>query len=752
MTRRVGVVDLLASGGLFLLGLALRALPIPSVLMSRDGVIFFGNDAYYHARRIWYSVVHFPDVLQRDPYMNFPQGGEPIWTPTLDWLIAASVRLGLGVPEQEVMEAWIVWIPPILGALTVVVLYFLALHYFSRKVALLAGLLLALLPAHFWYSQLGFVDHHVAVALVTTGLLAAVMSVFSQSKGSGSWRRSLGLGAALAASLWIWPGCLLHVVITELGLTCCLVFSDRREKAVVWSRMFALANAVSFLLVLPMSFGSDWERWGRFSPLVMSEFQPLMFALATLGFVLVSEIWKRIVFPVSVWGRAIQVFVVFGAPLGFTLIAFPVLSEGLDSSWSWLAKGESFQASVGESKALFRNGRHRAEEFFTRAIYLAPLVLVIFWGHVRRREDRAAYFFLVGWSTALALATLMQIRFSNSFSVAWSLLLAWSLVEITSGARARFSERGRAQWIVLLTGIIVLLFVVMPSVMSYRAYALNIARALRDEPPRRNYVERLQVMRERMSDWIRNNTAPTDGWLDEGAVPEYGILAPWSAGHVLKYVSRRPVVQDNFGDDAGLQGFETAHRYFRADSEEGALAAMEGMRIRYVIVRASENQKRRDRFPRAMQTRLEKYRGSERWMVAKGTHQDPMHFSALEHHRLIFESPALWPSSGQEEPLYQIFEIVTGARVEGVANPGDTVVARLKVQTRNGNAFEYVNRARADAEGRWQMRLPYSNESFSNAVETAPLYEFASGDARAKLRVSETEVLSGRRVRAPDLN
>jgi asparagine N-glycosylation enzyme membrane subunit Stt3 len=346
----------------------------------------------------------------------------------------------------------------------------------------------------------------------------------------------------------------------------------------------------------------------------------------------------------------------------------------------------------------------------------------------------------------------MQLRFSNSFSVAWSLLLAWSLVEITSRARARFPERGGNQWIALLIGIIVLLFVVLPSVMSYRAYALNIVGALRGEPPRRNYVERLQVIRERMSDWIRNNTAPTDGWLDERAVPEYGILAPWSAGHVLKYVSRRPVVQDNFGDDAGLEGFEAAHRYFRANSEEGALAAMEGMRVRYVVVRASENQNRRDRFPRAMQTRLEKYRGSERWMVAKDTHQDPMHFSALEHHRLIFESPALWPSSGQEEPLYQIFEIVTGARVEGVANKGDTVVARLKVQTRNGNAFEYVNRVRADAEGRWQMRLPYSNEPFSNAVDTAPLYELESGDARATFRVSETEVISGRRVRAPDLH
>ncbi|SVD86227.1 uncharacterized protein METZ01_LOCUS439081, partial [marine metagenome] len=102
------------------------------MLLGRDGATFFGNDAYYHVRRIWYSVVHFPEVLQRDPYMNFPEGGQPIWTPTFDWLVAAGVRLGLGLPEQEAMEAWIIWIPPVLGALTVVALYFLALRYFSR--------------------------------------------------------------------------------------------------------------------------------------------------------------------------------------------------------------------------------------------------------------------------------------------------------------------------------------------------------------------------------------------------------------------------------------------------------------------------------------------------------------------------------------------------------------------------------------------------------------------------------------------
>ena len=751
MTRRVGLTDLFASCGLFLLGLVVRALPAPTMLLGRDGATFFGNDAYYHVRRIWYSVVHFPEVLQRDPYMNFPEGGQPIWTPTFDWLVAASVRLGLGLPEQEVMEAWIIWIPPVLGALTVVALYFLALRYFSRRVAVVSGLLLALLPAHFWYSQLGFVDHHVVVALVTTGLLAATMSVLSYEPGVGDSRRAVYLGIAFAASLWVWPGCLLHVVVAEVALFVRLISSDRRAMAVAWGRGFALANALAFVLVLPLGLGSEWERWGRFSPLVFSEFQPLMFGLATLGFLALSEFWQRVAYPARPLDRVLQAGFAAGVLIGLTLIALPVLSEGLDASWSWLAKGENFQAGVGESKPLFRGGGHRAEEFFTRAIYLAPLVLVVFWGRVRRRADRAACFFLVGWSFALAAATLTQLRFANSFSVAWSLLLAWSLVETVSWARAQLSSRAGVRWFALAAGVLVLLFVVTPSVMSYRVYALNIVRSSKGEPPRKNYLERLQFVREKMSRWLRNNTPATEGWLDEAAVPEYGILAPWSAGHVLKYVGRRPVVQDNFGDDAGVQGFETARRYFSAGDEADALAQIEGLQVRYVIVRASENRRRSNRFPGEMQTRLDRYRGSERWMVEKGQAGAPMRFDALERHRLIYESAALWPSAETELPLYQVFEIVPGAHVEGLADPDGVVVARLEIRSPGGSTFEYLKRTRADSAGRWEMHLPYSNERFSSAVEVAEAYELTSGERRVKLRIPEGAIWSGARVRAPHL-
>ena len=70
---------------------AIRALTWPAVFTS-DGVRLVGPDAHYHLRRILWSVESFPAVLTRDPYVAFPSGGELIWTPAFDWLIAGPVR------------------------------------------------------------------------------------------------------------------------------------------------------------------------------------------------------------------------------------------------------------------------------------------------------------------------------------------------------------------------------------------------------------------------------------------------------------------------------------------------------------------------------------------------------------------------------------------------------------------------------------------------------------------------------------
>ena len=91
----------------------------------------------------------------------------------------------------------------VLFAATVVVLYLLARRFYSTSVAWLAGAILAVLPAHYYFSNIGFVDHHVVVAMLTLLMLAAAMSLLREgdSAGATAGGRALRLGALLGATI-----------------------------------------------------------------------------------------------------------------------------------------------------------------------------------------------------------------------------------------------------------------------------------------------------------------------------------------------------------------------------------------------------------------------------------------------------------------------------------------------------------------------------------------------------------------------
>src|SRR5262245_24658908 len=246
----------LAPAGLFVLALAVRALPWRTVFVG-ENVLLFDHDAYYHMRRIVWSLVHFPRCLDFDRYLSFPEGGRAIWPPTFDWLVAL-VALPFARPgEPASVERVAVWVPPLLGAATVVALYRLARRHFDAATALLAGAILAVLSGHFWYSQLGFVDHHAAEALASTWLLAAAMSLLDrEARAARLAPVAVGVGAALGASLLIWPGSLLYVAIVEAGLGLAWLVRGDAARACAFGRALALVQATAFVLVLPFALAA----------------------------------------------------------------------------------------------------------------------------------------------------------------------------------------------------------------------------------------------------------------------------------------------------------------------------------------------------------------------------------------------------------------------------------------------------------------------------------------------------------------
>ena len=219
--------------------LAVRALRF-GLVFTAGGVRFpHGADELYHLRRIWFSVVNFPASLYFDPYLNHPLGAPAVWPPLFDWSIAAVARALVGPADQGAVEVVAAWVPPVLGAVTVLVAAWLARRAFSPAAGWVTGALLAVQPAHVFYSQLGEVDHHVAVGLFVLLLIGAAMRLAGPVARPGRPRAAIATGVAAAAAILLWPGSLLHVGVVQAFLWLQLLAT--REQAIARLRARALA-------------------------------------------------------------------------------------------------------------------------------------------------------------------------------------------------------------------------------------------------------------------------------------------------------------------------------------------------------------------------------------------------------------------------------------------------------------------------------------------------------------------------------
>ncbi|MCP4036043.1 MAG: hypothetical protein GY733_03840 [bacterium] len=700
-----------AACGIALVAFAVRVLPVRGVF-SNGEIYLTDSDAYYHLRRIVYDLARFPSTLEHDAYLNFPAGAKAIWPQTLDWLLAALL-LPFGVADDPAAaERILVFVPPLLGAVTVFAAHRVAARQFDSRVANLAASILAVLPAHFWYSQIGFVDHHVAVSLCATLLLGVTLALVSRCEAEGAvWRGlAIGFGVLSAFSLMIWPGALLYVVLAMGSLLLLAALSVREATRMAALGVVWWAAAVALLVIAPMSLGNEWPQWGSYSAVVLSRFQPWLFASLALHAWLVSALFER-GFDRSVASRFFGMVGIGIVLLVACFLLLPGLDESVRDSIQWLGRGDAFQGLVGESVPLFvLHG-----EFTTRIassrlsffVYLFPFACL--WLAFAWRDDarRSEHFVLLGWAVVLFAFTLLQKRFFNTFGVTMALVMAVSLGRVL----------GRRQALVAVASIALL----APSLAVYLGPIGGITDALRGREPEPNHRIEVNRARRALTKWLREHTPQTSGFLDTGATPEYGVLARWGDGHFITYSARRPSVMGNFGDDLGREHFLLARSFFAA-SPARASEILEQLRVRYVVIRSMSES-------REMARQLFLRDGAR-----------------LGRYRLVHE---VRPMAGVELPAYKVFEFVKGAELVGRAPPRALVRAELELTTNLARITRYEVVGEADSEGRYRLRLAHPTAGTSAGVETASHYRIRVGDLEATLAVPLAAVREGAEVPGP---
>jgi len=722
----------LASGLVALVALAGWVRAGTDVLVVTDTGVHLAvpGDPYYHLRRIAWSVEHFPRVLEFDPYLNHPHGGRVVWPPGFDWTIAGVARAALGPDDPAGVERIAARAPAVLGVLAVLGVFALARRRFSPGAGWVAGGLLAVLPNHILHSQVGQLDHHVAVSLAAIGLLALAMRLVSTRPAGGA--RALGTGFAFGASLLLWPGMLIHLAWLEAMLVVWAVVAAAREEACGRARTLARVNAGAFVAITPFAIGHEWVEFGPWSPWVLSRFQPVFFLAAAATLAAVAVLWR------CAGGTRPRRLALAGGLGGVAFAAIPGLADALVVAAGWFSKAESFQQNVSELRPF---DLALAVSRYTGLVLAFPVAWGMFAARSVGSPAAAERGLLLGWAAAFFALAALQRRFGNTFSVLYVLVWAGFAADAAAWVRTRPSWRWPAVGGAALLGTAV--FVSVVAFLGPRQATL--ARAHADPAvARRGPLPLEHRLFDAAGRWLAGASPPTQGWDDPSLEPEYGVLTRWDAGHLVRWRARRPLVQDNFGVYGGRESYERAGRYYTAEDEIRALELLEAMDARYVFADLHGAGRQPDHGPRTMTARLTRAFGS-------ATPEAP----ALAHHRLLWHQRS---GDGLElavEPpgsALGVWEVVAGARVSGQAPAGAEIVATLALRTASGRPHLHRTATRADEDGTWSLVLPYPTDAaWSTAVRAEGPWRVESRGRSATLEVPEAAVRAGAPVAGPDL-
>jgi oligosaccharyl transferase (archaeosortase A-associated) len=589
----------------FGLALYLRiALPYDQVF-SGDWIKFTGVDAWYNMRIVDNLVHNFPHLNSFDPYLLYLTGGGVV-RPFFGYFIASIIWLiGLGSPTQHTIDIVGVYLPAVLGALTVIPVYFIGKELFNRWAGVISVGLIALLPGEFLgRSMLGFTDYHVAETLFTAvAMLFLILAVkaarqrqlsFNHIK-HGNWGviakpliYSLLAGLFLGIYFLTWAGALLFVLIIFTYLVIQFIIDHLKRRSTGY---LCFVGTITFTVTLLMFLPASPDRL-TLASLLIAIFIPI--ALAGLSRLMAGRS-KPIFYPLALVGfglASLAILYIIDPSLSRTIIGWPRFLITWPTETTILEM-QPLLIPVGNFTLQLAWGNFTTG-FFLSLISLGILIYLV----VKRGETDKAL--LVIWSLVILAATLAMRRFAYYFVVNVALLtgyLSWQILAFTgfkrlaakpvemSGAMQKEKKRGvTSSYVFMAFGVIVVFFLsFFPNISLATATASQAPFAPSDA-----WCESLT--------WMRDNTPEPFGDPDfyyqlyeppppgeDYSPPEsaYGVVAWWDYGYwITRLGHRTPFVNPGGGAPDVVAAIFTAQDEATANKRMDNQAAGS----RYVIV------------------------------------------------------------------------------------------------------------------------------------------------------------------------
>lgn len=519
------------------------------------------TDAWYHLRVIENLVTHFPHRLQLDPYaLTDPQFLKV--PPLLDFLVAGAAWIaGWGRPSEALVKTVAVFVPPVLGGLTVVAVYAVARLASGSLGGLLAAALAAILPGHFLdRTLLGYVDHHALESWVSTGVLCLVALPLARARPvarSGVW---LGVGLAVFRLTWTSAAMIVAVLVVWLVVHTALQ-SWRRggigdaARIVGIAALGALLSTLAFPSIEP--FGAQLQ----------------IASLSMLAVVAAAAEAGRYGLHAGWWSPRRLLALAFAVAAGATAAlvwAFPATVGTVLSELSRFHLSDS-STSVLEARPLFMYegtwSLRTAWDYF-RSGFILGLGAIVFLAVRWVRRGQPLDLLLIVWTAAMYAATIGVNRFGYYLVPAVAIVGGCACAALLDAGRRAGGWRRSVAVIAVAAGAFGLNLVpaiattVRPAGISSEWFpAFDWLRRQSEEP----FVDPGYYYARYDRSPIQSASSTVMLWWDYG----YGLIA---AGH------RVPVAIPTGS------GATAAAQFFTEVDEERAVAELASSRARYVFM------------------------------------------------------------------------------------------------------------------------------------------------------------------------
>jgi oligosaccharyl transferase (archaeosortase A-associated) len=407
------------------------ALPYQTVF-SGPWIKLTGIDAYYYLRLVDNLVVNFPRLIGFDPYQIFPGGDFINRVPNFFvYMLTIPIKLFGGLnPSSQVVDSIAVYIPAILGALTVIPIYFLGKALMNRWAGLIAAFIVALMPGELLLrSLLGYTDHHIAEVIFTSCfILFFILAIkygreftYEALKKGGFPAVNEHMPYAIIAGIFLgfyiitWQGALLFVLIIFTFFIIQFINDHLRGFPTDYlSKTAIISFLVALLIVVPV-----WH--DKITLLALASIILIPIALNIVSAIMdareVPPIYYLILVVILMAATALAVYLL--APQLFETVKSDILTV---FTWSMT------QNTVGESKSIFFPAG-----FFTldsawnewALIFYSGLVGLALLIYLSIRKGRPEHIFVAVWSLIMMLAAFAEVRFSYYFSICLAVLTAF---------------------------------------------------------------------------------------------------------------------------------------------------------------------------------------------------------------------------------------------------------------------------------------------------------------------------------------